>query len=667
MGNNVTVACNPPQLEDILSFCGSRPVTRKRRKVKRGSSSQHAFLQLWRFHPDKNDENVVLCSAIRFTEFTEFSKDECYVALLLQGLPKTKVGDVEVDERNRPSIQRLLQSSAAFRSCSDLSFSNSQNNSPAATSNLNTRKKHTLQIFHGKRSSSLTKALALAKGFALQSCVTSNNDDTLCRLLSRTIQVPMGSVFENDLVYETQRGCQIFVELIQAICDYEEARDLPLSKWCSCQQISTDPPSLGKILNLTSSSSSRSDNAKNAKLSRSSSKPNVPTLSLGSAVRHNPSIRTGVPRNLNIKIPDSARKDYTPESKSGEVANTSRQYKRSQSLTPLFKLSLQPKQIQLAKVIQQSSNVDATNPSYQMSELESKEEKLKRFDPICSEITERLFLGSETVAKDSKLLKKHGITHILNCAGTVCPEYFPTMFQYRTLFLADGRNEDISCLFYDVIDWMNDALKNEEHKIFVHCQQGVSRSSAMLICYLMWERDQPFTTTHQFVKDRRGVSSPNTGFTYQLLEWYNRLHRPMQTNRLYRVVPHTVASPETLVMKKCLHLSYESLDPRGVFILHALNCVYLWISSTAPKYLVVAGHRYVERLQRFEKASKTVKVLRAGEETEEFWTDIGGSGDVKEVEEYDKEFVLMKSLTKDGSRRQSCQVKFPLPPEQWTK
>ena len=54
-----------------------------------------------------------------------------------------------------------------------------------------------------------------------------------------------------------------------------------------------------------------------------------------------------------------------------------------------------------------------------------------RFDPICSEITERLFLGSETVAKDSKLLKKHGITHILNCAGTVCPEYFPTMFQYR--------------------------------------------------------------------------------------------------------------------------------------------------------------------------------------------------------------------------------------------
>ena len=61
MGNNVTVACNPPQLEDILSFCGSRPVTRKRRKVKRGSSSQHAFLQLWRFHPDKNDENVVLC------------------------------------------------------------------------------------------------------------------------------------------------------------------------------------------------------------------------------------------------------------------------------------------------------------------------------------------------------------------------------------------------------------------------------------------------------------------------------------------------------------------------------------------------------------------------------------------------------------------------------
>ena len=40
-----------------------------------------------------------------------------------------------------------------------------------------------------------------------------------------------------------------------------------------------------------------------------------------------------------------------------------------------------------------------------------------------------------------------------------------------TLFLADGRNEDISCLFYDVIDWMNDALNNEEHKYASSCQQ----------------------------------------------------------------------------------------------------------------------------------------------------------------------------------------------------
>jgi len=105
-----------------------------------------------------------------------------------------------------------------------------------------------------------------------------------------------------------------------------------------------------------------------------------------------------------------------------------------------------------------------------VSEKVRKEAKLKFFDTICSQITSDMFLGSQTVAMDSKKLKDHGVTHILNCAGAVCSNYHPDEFSYKTLYLGDGHQEDIGCMFYDVIDFIEDA-HNHQGKVFVHCQQ----------------------------------------------------------------------------------------------------------------------------------------------------------------------------------------------------
>jgi len=33
-----------------------------------------------------------------------------------------------------------------------------------------------------------------------------------------------------------------------------------------------------------------------------------------------------------------------------------------------------------------------------------------------------MYLGSDSVARNKTLLKETGITHILNCAGTICNE-----------------------------------------------------------------------------------------------------------------------------------------------------------------------------------------------------------------------------------------------------
>jgi dual specificity MAP kinase phosphatase len=49
--------------------------------------------------------------------------------------------------------------------------------------------------------------------------------------------------------------------------------------------------------------------------------------------------------------------------------------------------------------------------------------------------------------------------------------------------------------------------------------QGVSRSTTLIIGYLMWKLGKPYDDVYQIVRALRGVASPNIGFTCQLLQW----------------------------------------------------------------------------------------------------------------------------------------------------
>ena len=93
------------------------------------------------------------------------------------------------------------------------------------------------------------------------------------------------------------------------------------------------------------------------------------------------------------------------------------------------------------------------------SEYEKKQAKMKFFGKHCSKITDNVFLGGSLVANDKAKLLKYGITHVVNCAADVCPNYFENeldefgkpSFKYKKLFLLDANHEDITCVFYEGI------------------------------------------------------------------------------------------------------------------------------------------------------------------------------------------------------------------------
>ncbi|KAJ0979430.1 hypothetical protein J5N97_014904 [Dioscorea zingiberensis] len=247
---------------------------------------------------------------------------------------------------------------------------------------------------------------------------------------------------------------------------------------------------------------------------------------------------------------------------------------------------------------------------------------LASFDKECSKVADHIYLGGDSVARNREILKQNGITHVLNCVGFVCPEYFKSDLVYKTLWLQDSPTEDITSILYDVFDYFED-VREQGGRVFVHCCQGVSRSTSLVIAYLMWRKGQSFDDAFQFVKNARGIANPNMGFAVQLLQCQKRvLAIPLSPNsvlRLYRMAPHSPYDALHLVPKMLNEPSPKALDSRGAFILHFLSSIFVWIGKDCKPVMEKDAKAAAFQVVRYERVQGPIVTVCEGEEPAEFW------------------------------------------------
>lgn len=293
----------------------------------------------------------------------------------------------------------------------------------------------------------------------------------------------------------------------------------------------------------------------------------------------------------------------------------------------------------------------------------AKREKIAYFDKECSKVAEHIYVGGDAVAKDKNILKNNGITHILNCVGFICPEYFRSDFCYRSLWLQDSPSEDITSILYDVFDYFED-VREQSGRIFVHCCQGVSRSTSLVIAYLMWREGQSFDDAFQYVKSARGIADPNMGFACQLLQCQKRVHAfplsPTSLLRMYRMSPHSPYDPLHLVPKLLNDPGPSSLDSRGAFIIQLPSAIYIWVGRQCENIMERDAKAAVCQIARYEKVEAPIMVVREGDEPAYYWDAfasilpmIAGSvvkiqpGDRK-VDAYNLDFEIFQKAIEGG-------------------
>jgi len=134
-------------------------------------------------------------------------------------------------------------------------------------------------------------------------------------------------------------------------------------------------------------------------------------------------------------------------------------------------------------------------------------------------IDKQLFLGSIEAANDEKWLRDNNITHIV---GLVDGQKRFSKISYLTYNnIGDSQNQNIVKYFGVCFSFIENAISRGGN-VLVHCYAGISRSTTIVVGFMMYKYGTSLQATFDIVKSKRTIIFPNYGFILQL-KVFNRL------------------------------------------------------------------------------------------------------------------------------------------------
>uniref|UniRef100_A0A665X945 Dual specificity protein phosphatase n=2 Tax=Echeneis naucrates TaxID=173247 RepID=A0A665X945_ECHNA len=149
------------------------------------------------------------------------------------------------------------------------------------------------------------------------------------------------------------------------------------------------------------------------------------------------------------------------------------------------------------------------------------------------EVWPSIYIGNVAVAQNKAALQKLGITHVLNAAhskrGSMGNQsFYGNDFVYCGIPADDSTHFDLDVYFQPAADFIHKALKSPDGKVLVHCIMGMSRSSTLVLAYLMIYRHLPLKRALEKLIQKRAIY-PNRNFLALLLDLDLQLTRKKKT------------------------------------------------------------------------------------------------------------------------------------------
>lgn len=128
-----------------------------------------------------------------------------------------------------------------------------------------------------------------------------------------------------------------------------------------------------------------------------------------------------------------------------------------------------------------------------------------------------LYLGSQDAVNENNC-NNLCLTHILSVGITVNNFVTSSSYiKYKFIPCLDLPETNLNNIVHTCNDFINECRENND-RILVHCNAGVSRSATIVIAYLILKCDFNFNDAYALVKSKRHCIRPNDGFLRQLRE-----------------------------------------------------------------------------------------------------------------------------------------------------
>ncbi len=170
-----------------------------------------------------------------------------------------------------------------------------------------------------------------------------------------------------------------------------------------------------------------------------------------------------------------------------------------------------------------------------------------------------VYLGSTADAENTSLLRRLGITHILNCAGIASRRadremrYYTSpdmgIEEYEEIPAQDGQLYDITAHFLKAHMYIDHA--RHRGKVLIHCPD-VNRSVTIAISYLL-KKGMNLVKAAKTVKEKRKIGMYNRGFMRQLVQ-YARDRSLLENDHTYMAAPQFSGLSRVRDRPACSHL-----------------------------------------------------------------------------------------------------------------
>ncbi|XP_062499495.1 dual specificity protein phosphatase 14-like [Corticium candelabrum] len=145
---------------------------------------------------------------------------------------------------------------------------------------------------------------------------------------------------------------------------------------------------------------------------------------------------------------------------------------------------------------------------------------------VCNVLDNFLFLGSAESLKKRNVLMEKSISLVINATVDVPHATVDSSQLQEVEFLripvTDKPDSLLSSHFDTVSDKIEEARLSGKN-VLVHCRAGISRSSTLVLAYLMKHKEMTLLDAYRHVKSRRPFAQPKPNFWQQLMDFEKEL------------------------------------------------------------------------------------------------------------------------------------------------